>query len=487
MDSSEAGQEVIQWLDQNQSDFIELADQIWQHPEVAWKEFKSSRIQADYLEKEGFTITWDIGGMNTAFIAEWGEGKPILGFVGEYDALPGLSQKLQPTKEALIEGGDGHGCGHNLLGTGAVASAVAVQKWLKSKGASGTVRYYGCPAEEKGSGKVYMAMAGAFDDLDAALNFHPAKLNMPEKGGTVGVNAIYYRFHGRTAHAGGAPHKGRSALDAVELMNVGVNYLREHVKDDVRMHYIITEGGTAPNIVPDEAEVYYYLRAAKPDYLAEVVERVRKVAEGAALMTETSVEIRFEEGCSPLINNHYLADLQFQAMQSIGPIHFTPEEIKFAQQINDGFPDTNEDYIEDMIEYYKPTTENAEALNAYRDLPLIGENFIGLDEQIIATGSTDVGDLSQIVPVSLLNTTCFPTGCPGHSWGNVAAAGMSIGHKGMMHAAKVMALTAVELYSDPDHLVEIHREFDQKRGGKTYVPMIPKDAKPPRYDPQARV
>jgi len=484
MKMTEAVQEVLQWLDQHQNEFIQMANQIWQHPEVAWKEFKSSRLQAETLKREGFSITWDIGDMNTAFIAEWGIGKPILGFIGEYDALPGLSQKLQPTKEPIIEGGDGHGCGHNLLGTGAVASAIAVQKWLLKNEIPGTVRYYGCPAEEKGSGKVFMAMAGAFDDLDAALNYHPAKLNMPSKGSAVGVNAIYYRFHGRTAHAGGAPHKGRSALDAVELMNVGVNYLREHVKDDVRMHYIITEGGTAPNIVPDEAEVYYYLRAAKPDYLAEVVERVRKVAEGAALMTETRVEIRFEEGCSPLLNNHYLADLQYQALQLIGPIHFTAEEINFAQIINDGFPDTNEDYVEDMIEYYKPTPENAEALNAYRDQPLIGENFIGLDEQIIATGSTDVGDLSQIVPVSLLNTTCFPTGCPGHSWGNVAAAGMTIGHKGMMHAAKVMALTAVELYSDPDHLVEIHREFDQKRGGKAYVPMIPKGAKPPRYEPQ---
>jgi len=483
MDTSESAQEVINWLDQNQSQFIEMADQIWQSPELPWREFKSSRIQADFLESEGFSVSWNVGDLNTAFMAEWGEGKPILGFIGEYDALPGLSQKNQPTKEAVVDGGPGHGCGHNLLGTGAVASTVATQKWLMSNGESGTVRYYGCPAEEKGSGKVFMARVGAFNDLDAALNFHPGKINMPEKGGAVGVNAIYFQFFGQSAHAGGAPDKGRSALDAVELMNVGVNYLREHVKDDVRMHYIITEGGKAPNIVPEEAEVYYFIRAAKPDYLAEVVERVHKVAEGAALMTETTYETCFEEGCSGLLNNHYLADLQYQAMQLIGPITFTHEEISDAQMINDAFPGTNSDYIDDMIEYFKASPEIVATFDEYRDQPLIGGNFVALDERIIATGSTDLGDLSQIVPVSLLRTTCFPTGCPGHSWGNVAACGMSIGHKGMMHAAKTMAVTAVELFSDPNHLVKIHEEFKQKTGGKPYVPLMPEDVKPPRYEP----
>jgi aminobenzoyl-glutamate utilization protein B len=358
-----------------------------------------------------------------------------------------------------------------------------VQKWLKSNGESGTIRYYGCPAEEEGSGKVYMARAGAFDDLDAALNFHPDNINMPAKGGAVGVNSIYFRFFGRTAHAGGTPHKGRSALDAVELMNVGVNYLREHVKDDVRMHYIITEGGKAPNIVPEEAEVYYFIRAAKPDYLAEVVERVHKVAEGAALMTETTFETRFDGGCSAVLSNHYLADLQYQAMQLIGSIAFTQEEIDFAQAINESFTGTNSDHIDDMIEYFKPSPEIVAALDEYRDQPLIGGNFIALDEHIIATGSTDLGDLSQIVPVSELVTTCFPTGCPGHSWGNVAASGMSIGHKGMMHAAKIMAATAIELYSDPSHLVEIRQEFEQKTGGKPYIPPIPKGGMPPCYEP----
>jgi aminobenzoyl-glutamate utilization protein B len=477
-------QEMITWLDQNQAQFIAIADEIWRNPELAWKEFKASRLQADLLEKEGFTIRWDVGGIKTAFIAEWGQAKPILGFIGEYDALPGLSQKLQPIQEPIKDGAPGHGCGHNLLGTGAVASTMAVKQWLQANGRPGTVRYYGCPAEEEGGGKVYMAQGGAFSDLDAAFNFHPSKVNMPSKGVAVGIQAIYYRFKGRTAHAGGAPHEGRSALDAVELMNIGVNYLREHVKTDVRMHYIITEGGKAPNIVPEMAEVYYYLRAAKPDTLASVIERVNKVAAGAAMMTETSFEVRHEIGYFPLLSNHYLADLQYQVMQSLGPIQYTQAEIDFAQRVNDGFPGKNADHIDYLIEFYKPSREIAATLEQYHDSPLVGCNFPAIDEKVITTGSTDVGDLSQIVPVSMLGTVCFPTGCPGHSWGNVAAAGMSIGHKGMMHAAKIMALAAVELFSNPNHLVEIRQEFERATKNIKYIPAIPEKLRPPRYDPE---
>jgi aminobenzoyl-glutamate utilization protein B len=286
----------------------------------------------------------------------------------------------------------------------------------------------------------------------------------------VGVNAIFYRFFGRTAHAGGSPHEGRSALDAVELMNVGVNYLREHVKDEVRMHYIITEGGKAPNIVPEEAEVYYFLRANKPKDLADVRERVRKIAEGAAMMTETRVEITFEDGCSAVINNHYLADLQYKAMELIGPITYTQEEIDFAQAINDAFPGDNGYYVDRIIERIKPPPEYQVILEEYRQQPLIGHNFPAIDENFIMTGSTDVGDLSRVTPVSMLRTTCNPTGVPGHSWGNVASCGMSIGHKGMLHAAKIMAATAVELYSQPEHLIEIRQEFEASTNGQPYVP-----------------
>ncbi len=484
MKNEESARVVVKWLENHQAKFIEMADQIWASPELAFEEHKSSRLQAEYLHTQGFSINWNIGDLQTAFIAEWGKGKPVLGFIGEYDALPGLSQKVQSTKEPVEEGAPGHGCGHNLLGTGAVAGAVAVQKWLQSSGIQGTVRYYGCPAEEKGSGKVYMARAGSFDDLDAALNFHPAAVNHPSKGENVGVTAIYYRFFGRAAHAGGAPHEGRSALDAIELMNVGVNYLREHVKDDVRMHYIITDGGKAPNIVPEEAEVYYFLRANKPDDLVEVVDRVRKIAQGAAMMTETILEIRFEDGCSAILNNHYLADLQYQAMEMIGPITYTDEEIAFAQAINDAFLGSNSEYIDRFIDHFKPLPAIKAIFEEYLQQPLIGFNFPAIDEKVMMTGSTDVGDLSRITPVSMLRTTCTPTGVPGHSWGNVASSGMSIGHKGMMHAAKIMAVTAVELYSEPEHLVKIQEEFEESTKGVDYVPPISQDPTPWQYRPE---
>ena len=249
--------EIAAWVEENRQSFAHLSDRIWEFAEIPWHEFKSSKLQADYLASKGFKITWDIAGINTAFMAEWGSGKPIIGFAGEFDALKGLSQKNQPTQEPIQAGAPGHGCGHNLLGVGCLAAAEAVKVWLEQNQHQGTVRYYGCPAEEGGGGKAFMARSGAFDDLDAAFNYHPGTINTPTKGSCVGVNHMRFRFHGRTSHAGSEPHLGRSALDAVELMNVGVNYLREHVPQYVRMHYAITNGGSLPNVVPDEAEVWY--------------------------------------------------------------------------------------------------------------------------------------------------------------------------------------------------------------------------------------
>ncbi len=482
MTNQAAKQQVLDWLADNTAPFTEMSETLWATPEIAWYEFKSSKVQADFLEEAGFKVTWDIAGMNTAFIAEWGQGGPVIGFIGEYDALPGLSQKNQATKEEVEEGGPGHGCGHNMLGTGAVASAVAIQRWLQESGTAGTVRYYGCPAEEGGGGKVYMARAGSYDDLDAAFNFHPASMNMAIKGSCVAINSMSFRFRGRSSHAGGSPHEGRSALDAVELMNVGVNFLREHVKDSVRIHYIITNGGQAANIVPDLAEVEYIVRAETFDYLQEVTERVRKVAEGATLMTETSVEEIFDAGYSNLLSNHTLADLQYEAMQLIGPIEFTDEEMAYADQINDAFPGSNSDYINSAIELFKPPSDVVAMLEQSSDKPLQTQNLPSIDERIIQKGATDVGDLSQVAPISMLVTTCFPTGSPGHSWANVATGGMSIGHKGMMHAAKTMAVAAVDLYTDAAKLAEVRAEFE--KNSKPYECPMPDDMQPPRYEPK---
>ena len=235
--------DIADWLDEHQPRFTAMADEIWDHPELQFLEFKASKLQADFLAAEGFRITWDIGGLSTAFCAEWGRGKPVIAFAGEYDALPGLSQKDQSRPDPIEAGAPGHGCGHNLLGTGCLAAALAFKQWLQSAGVSGTVRYYGCPAEEGGSGKVFMGRSGAFDDLDATFNWHPWYINSAMKGSMLSVNRYYYRFRGRSAHAAADPHSGRSALDALELMNIGVNYLREHVTDDVRLHYSILSGG----------------------------------------------------------------------------------------------------------------------------------------------------------------------------------------------------------------------------------------------------
>ncbi len=465
-------QDIISWLDENTPRFTPIADEIWTNPEIAFQEFKASKLQADFLEGEGFKITWDVAEMNTAFIAEWGEGKPIIGFAGEYDALPGLSQKRQSSQEAIVEGAPGHGCGHNLLGTGCMASAAAVKTWLESTGTPGTVRYYGCPAEERGSGKGFMARAGVFDDLDAAFNFHPMYANMAAKGSMVAVNELKFRFHGKSAHAGASPHLGRSALDAVELMNVGVNYLREHVTEKVRMHYVITNGGEAPNIVPPNAEVWYYIRAPLLAELEEVTNRVRKVAEGAAMMTETKMEEIFIAGISNVLNNHALADLQYEAMQAVGPLEFTEEEIAYAQEINDNYEGN---VLGGLASAFGLSPE---VLN----LPLISGNLPSMDEGLVITGSTDVGDLSWSAPVSMLTTACWPTGAPAHSWGVVATVGSSIGHKGMMHAAKIMALAAMDIYTDPKHLEAIRKEFDAALEANPYTNPIPEEIKPPRYE-----
>jgi aminobenzoyl-glutamate utilization protein B len=477
--------ELIKWIGENRAIFIEMSDQIWENPEILWEEFFASGLQADFLEKDGFTVTRDVAGMNTAFIAEWGEGKPIIGLIGEYDALPGLSQKRQSSKEAVKEGGHGHGCGHNMLGTAGVGAAVAVKKWLQDNGVSGTIRYYGCPAEEGGGGKVFMARDGLFDDLDCALTYHPGSTNTTSKGSTVAIVSSHFRFKGVAAHAGGAPHLGRSALDAVELMNVAANYLREHVLDGTRIQYIITDGGQAANIVPETAAVEYILRAEKTTYLKEVADRLRNIAKGAALMTDTKFEEEVKIAYSGNLANHSLADLMFETLEFIGPIEFTEEELAFAQEINDTFPGENEDYAQAAIDYLKPSAEIKEMILEHKDKPLIGVAFPALDEGIIHKGATDVGDLSLVTPTGEFFTTCFPIGAPGHSWANVATGGMSIGHKGMIHATKTIALTALELYSDPKYIQVAKAEFDKSMNGKKYECPIPDDQQPPRLEPKA--
>ena len=471
---------MLDWLEEHSPRFTKMADQIWERPEILWGEFFAAKLQADFLENEGFKITSNPAGMNTAFLAEWGRGKPILAFIGEYDALPGLSQAVAPERKALVDAGPGHGCGHNLLGTASLAAAVAVQKWMEVNGVKGTIRYYGCPAEEIGGGKVFFARDGYFDDLDAALSYHPGIYNMPSYMSTVAIVSSVFRFHGVSAHAGSAPHMGRSALDAVELMNVGANYMREHVLDGTRIQYVITDGGQAANIVPETAAVHYILRAERADYVQEVAERLRNIARGAALMTDTTLEEKFESGFASMYANRYLADLMYKIMGSLGPIEFTTEEIAYAQKINDAFKKSNADYMEDKIETIKISDEDARLLRADAKLPLLGKNYPPMDGNIVFKGATDVGDLSQVTPTGALWTTCFPTSTPGHSWANVATSGMSIGHKGMLHASRILALTAAEMLMDHTHFEKAREEFQQMMTGRKYQPLVPEGFQPPQ-------
>ena len=465
------------WIDKNAEQFTQLADEIWAHPEVAWDEYTAVRLQARLLQDHGFAILENVGGIETAFSAQWGKSGPVIGFLGEYDALPGLSQKSISRKAPVIPDAPGHGCGHNLLGTGCLSAAVAAKCWLESTGSAGTVRYYGCPGEEQISGKTFMAREGAFDDLSAALNYHPGTLNMPGKGTAIGVNDITFRFAGTAAHAGGSPEKGRSALDAVELMNVGVNYLREHVPEKVRIHYAITHGGDVPNIVPDRAEVWYFIRALERDVLDEVTNRVRKIAQGAAMMTDTEVSEVLNGACLSVLNNHYLADLHYRAMETIGPIDFTEEEMRFAGEINNEYPKEN---ARNLFRGLRIPDEWKQKVETLKKLPLAPENLPAMNQEEIGTGSTDVGDVSWITPLTMFRTACFPTGATGHSWGITAASGTTIGHKGMLHAAKIMALVAVDLFKDPEHLRAARKEFEEKTQGNPYTCPIPANVAPPK-------
>ena len=465
-------QDIADWLDENQPRFTKMSDEIWDNPELQFLEFKASKLQADFLAAEGFRIEWDIGGLSTAFAAEWGSGKPVVAFAGEYDALPGLSQRDQSAPEPLDAGAPGHGCGHNLLGTGCLAAALALKEWLRSTGREGTVRYYGCPAEEGGSGKVFMGRAGAFDDLDATFNWHPWYINMAMKGSMLSVNRYYFRFHGKTAHAAADPHSGRSALDALELMNIGVNYLREHVTDDVRLHYAILSGGLAPNVVPDYAESYYYVRANEADTLEDVSQRVIRIARGAAMMTDTEVEVVYKSGSTRVLSNEALADLQHQVMRELGGIDFSEEEQAYAAAVNEQFGAGN---VRTLVERYGVDAQLAEQA-------LIGEVFPSGDKGMVSPGSTDMGDMSWYAPCSMLQTATWASRAAAHSWGVVATGRKSIGHKGMMFAAKVMALAAAELVLSPEILAQAQAEFRGEVARNPYKCPIPDEVSPPRHE-----
>ena len=460
---------ITTWMDENEAKFTDLAKQIWENPELGYNETFASTLQIKTLEEAGFEVTSGIGDVPTAFVAQYGKGKPVIGILGEFDALPGLSQDITPNYNPIVPNGPGHGCGHNLLGTAGVNAVIALKERMEAEMLPGTIRYYGCAAEELLSGKTFMARAGVFEDLDCALTWHPGTVNTTANFSMQALTAIEFYFSGRTAHAGAAPHLGRSALDAVELMNVGANYLREHVLDGTRIHYQITNGGMAPNVVPDKASVYYFLRGADRKQVEELEERLIKVAQGAAMMTETSVRWEIKAGCYETLPNETLNGLMYKQEEAAGPFAFTEEEERFAEELLQ----TVEPSVLAGAKNHPMSANASKMLDTafYHNM-----NHFGLT----IGGSSDVGDVSWIVPMGQIVTTCAPLGVQLHTWQATASFGSSIGLKGMHYSAKIMALSAYELLLDQDGILEKAKaEFKASTKGISYKSGIPANVKPP--------
>jgi aminobenzoyl-glutamate utilization protein B len=432
---------AIEYLNRSFAVYDKLQKTIWSHPELGFLETLSSADHQNHLKDNGFAVESGLAGMPTSYIATYGSGSPVIGILAEFDALPGLSQDTVPFRKPLIDGGNGHACGHNVFGTGSIAGAVAVKQWLESTKHQGTVKVFGCPAEEGGGGKVYLVREGYFKGVDIVLDWHPATGNGVSVGTGTAIQMIDYTFHGVAAHAAGSPDRGRSALDGVESFNYMVNLLREHVPISSRIHYVIVNGGEAPNVVPDYAKVSYYIRSPKREILKKLTEWVGQAAEGAAKGTQTTVESEIVAGFYELLNNRTLSELVQSKLELVGGVNYDDRERAFAKEIVKGL---NE---HDSILKYASTIR-----------PLADER------PSTGGGSTDVGDVSWNVPTVSFGTATFIPGSAGHSWQNVAAGGSTIGTKSLINAAKVFSLTAIELYTNPQLVTKAKTEFEQRRG-----------------------
>ena len=444
---------VLASVEKHQQELTALSDQIWGFAETAMKETQSAKVLADYAEVQGFKVTRGVAEIPTAFIAEFGSGKPIIGVLGEFDALPGLSQKAQPTKEALLNGAAGHGCGHNMFGAASLGAALSIKELIADGKLKGTIRFYGTPAEEDLAGKVYMARAGLFNDLDICLDWHPDYENKANMQSSQSVTDYSISFKGKSAHAAADPWNGRSALDAAELFNIGINFLREHVKPSVRMHYVYTKAGNVPNVIPAEASVWLWIRDSKRSGVAEVGERMKNIAKGAALMAGVEYEIKLNSGLYELLINETGAKALQSNMDFVGPIIYTKEELAFGDTI--------------MKQYGL----EMKGING-------GIKPLEITKPDPAGGSTDVGDVSYIVPEITLLATTAPYEAPWHSWVVVACGGMSIGHKGLLFASKTLGSTMVDLFENEKLRQDIKEEFLKRKGKEVWKAMLP-DGPPP--------
>ena len=442
---------MLSFLELNEARFGSVAMDIWDYAELGYLETKSSERLQQVLASEGFEIQAGVAGIPTAFVASFGAGKPVIGVLAEFDALPGISQSRAPTRDILEDKHAGHACGHHLFGAGSAAAAIAIRQWLEDNKVSGTIRLYGTPAEEGGSGKVYLVRAGLFDDVDTVLHWHPADRNSANASSTLANKSARFKFRGVSAHAAAAPHRARSALDAVEAMNYMVNLLREHVPQETRIHYIVSHGGEAPNVVPDFAESYYYVRHPDAATLGQLWERVVNIAEAAAKGTETQLSVEVMHGNHSVLPNEELAQLMHSNLSRVGGVHYDAVEAVFAEKLSES---------------------------------LLG-NYIGMEQEIMpyevrqGMGSTDVGDISWVVPTVGMRAATWVPGTAAHSWQAIAAGGTSIGIKGMTVAAKTLALTARDLFLQPALIDAAVQEFNMRRGENFQYRALLGDRDPP--------
>jgi aminobenzoyl-glutamate utilization protein B len=445
--------QAVDWIEQHQSDLTMLSDQVWAYAETALREVKSSKTLADYAEKQGFKVDRGVAGMPTAFVATFGEGKPLIGIMGEYDALPGISQKASTVREPLQPGAAGHGCGHNLFGAASLGAATAIKQLIASGKLKGTVKFFGTPAEEAVGGKIYMAREGVFKDVDVMLAWHPADRTEADTESSQAIVDSIIEFKGKAAHAAFDPWNGRSAVDGAELFTHGVNMLREHVKPTVRMHYVIVKGGDVPNVVPEYAKVWLWVRDSKRTGVEDVLTRIRDIAKGAGLMAGVESKFTVQTGDYEMNVNMTGARLLHSNLAWLGPIQFTPEENEFAKAIQRATT-VKETGLDGSI---RPLNEKP------GDPP---------------GGSTDVGDVSWLMPTLHVSVATAPKDAPWHAWPVVATGGMSAGHRGMVYASKVLAATMVDLYEQPDVRQAIRAEFDERTKGQVYKPYIPEGPPP---------
>ncbi|MDR1324611.1 MAG: amidohydrolase [Treponema sp.] len=470
---------IAELIDKKAAVFTALNDKIWECAEIRFGLKHSADAICAALEGEGFTIERGVAGMAHAFIATWGKGAPEIGILGEYDALPGLSQQAGvPEKKPVIAGGNGHGCGHSALGAGSAAAASGIKDYLQEQGLSGTVKYYGCPAEESGSGKAYLARAGVFNGLDIALTWHPMMENSVWTMSSLANYQIFFSFKGRSAHAAAAPENGRSALDAAELMSVGVNYLREHIIQEARIHYAYTDvGGGLPNVVQASSELLYFIRAPKPSQVQSIFERVVDIAKGAALMTGTTMSLRWDSAAANYLVNNTLGKAMHTNMISLGPVTWTEEELAFARSFQATLDEGTRSNIPATVARYFPRAAKTE-IEAMAAKPILDDIVPYKETNWVLPGSTDVGDVSWQVPTAQVFTACYPQGTVSHSWQLTACGKSSLVHKGLIHAAKIIAFTAADILENPALVADAKAEYQRRLDGESYCCPIPPEVNP---------